>query len=113
VKRTVDGYSIDYNAVDPDGVVLLRFEAKFRSHNFGHYNTLFISQNKVRAAYELWNVDDIPVFFAAGFRCGRFAYGDLCYPAEREVKCGGRYDRGDPYDEEWMVHIPIDQLKAF
>jgi hypothetical protein len=115
VKRTVDGYSIDYDAVDPDGQVALRFEAKFRWYSFVYFTThpLFIAKHKVDAAYELWNADDIPVFFAVGCKCGKFVYADLCYPAKREVKFGGRRDRNDPRDEELMVYIPIDQLKPF
>lgn len=112
VKRKVDGFTIDFDALLPDDTVRLRFEAKYRHHNFGHYPTLFISEHKLKCALATWLVDEIPVFFAVAFRdC--FAYADLCYPAIREVIVGGRYDRNDPYDTEPMLHIPIDQLRKF
>lgn len=112
VKRKVDGYSIDFDALRPDDSVRLRFEAKYRHHNLGRYPTLFISENKHQAGLKTWLVDEIPVFFVVGFRdC--FAYADLCSAAIREVIVGGRYDRNDPYDEELMLHIPLDQIRKF
>ena len=112
-RKVVDGHEIDFDVVDQDGVVRLRVEAKYRDHRLGQFPTLFIGTGKMERAYELWESDDKPVFFAVAFKCGQFAYGDLCYPAEREVKYGGRRDRNDPRDEEMMLHIPLDQLRRF
>ena len=107
-------YHIDYEA-RADEALMFSFEAKRRFVDFGFYRTMFISLNKVKAAYRKWYDTDKPVFWAIEFNNEVFAYTDLCWGSTTRYAENrrGRTDRNDPLDLETVWHIPLEEFRRW
>lgn len=83
-------------------------EIKCRFSYMEKYPTWFISSTKVTAG----NATGMPYLFIVQW-ADKLAWlrGDKVSPCKIEV--GGREDRNDPRDQEWMAHFPISKFKFF
>lgn len=95
-----------------DSHAQLLIEIKRRRNAFGKYPTLFIGRTKLVG---LWNA--MKVMRLPGALVVRFddALCDFRMTTEnlRQTRSaiGGRTDRGDPADTEWVVHIPLSLMR--
>ena len=102
-------YRVDW-AFTKNNEVVAWAELKYRSHSFGDYPDLFISLSKYMAGCELKQRTEKPFYILGHFNNGLYSwkhdYGDEC-----KIMMGGRMDRGDPADQEPMVHILNEYFK--
>lgn len=85
-------------------------EVKCRSHDYGTYETYTISSAKWVTMLATGKVFSLPVFLVVSFN-GLIYWVDTMKLSGIKLTKGGRFDRGDAKDAEWMAHIPIAAFK--
>jgi len=85
-------------------------EIKRRNHECGRYNTYALSAKKYQSMVRLAKITNVPSILVVGFT-DLIAWVNLDELGALSMWQGGRDDRDDPQDEEYMVHIPIARFK--
>jgi hypothetical protein len=107
IKRVINGYTLNFDCINPKGLVELQLETKYRKIKFGQYPSVPIEKAKVDSATS-------PAILAVWFSLDdTFAYIDLFHP-KRWLGTGGRRDRGDPRDYNLpMFYYPLKSMTLF
>lgn len=85
-------------------------EVKCRTHDYGTYDTYTISTFKLTQGRISATSAKLPLIIAVSFN-GSIYWVDYMNLGTMTITKGGRYDRGDAADVEWMTHIPIREFK--
>lgn len=106
-------HKVDYGILKPQRVnghwykVLVGMvEVKTRSFSYKKYPTLMVNVGKVLYARQ-WVDNGIKVVLLVGWTD---AVGHISLTSDSFAALGGRKDRGDPNDEDVMMHFPIEDF---
>lgn len=100
-----------------DGDAVCLGEVKTRNHRRGDYPTVFMSRHKLRTGVEAAQILGVPMMCFFEFKDGRYWWKAPLWVKDlsryKEEKLSARNHADDPTDTEWVLHIPIEELRAF
>lgn len=100
---------VDYAFSSEDGI-LAYAEIKSRKNSIKEYPSFMVALDKWMSARRIAEVSNgVPMFFVVEWTEG--VYYLRQDEATYRVGIGGRKDRGDEYDQELCVFVPIEQFK--
>ena len=105
-------YGVDFALVRHQ-IVCAFVEIKARTTPRDRYPTYMISLDKMVRAGDLYSATGLPVFLVVGWTDGAGWTSLHQRDWARDVRIGGRTDRGDAQDTEPVVHIPVFEFKVF
>jgi hypothetical protein len=110
VKKNPEWHKIDFSVVDHSAKTIIGFvEAKCRNCNHATYRTFFISLTKYMSACEIAKFTGIPTYILVEWLDQTKYVKVPCRTTD--VCMEGRLDRGNPNDQEPMIHIPIAEFR--
>ncbi len=107
VVKLPKSYRLDYAAMRERRIVAW-LELKRRYHNFGNFDCVFLSLQKVLSAVELHDHSGLPCLFVIQCNNG-FFYADMVAP--RSIEFRGRVDRNDWQDQEPVAMVPVAEFR--
>ena len=106
-------HEIDYGILKPQlvnghwyKVLVGMAEIKTRTFHHKKYPTMMVNIGKVLYAKRFVDIG-VKVVLIVGWTD---AVGYISLTADSFAAYGGRYDRGDPNDEDVMIHFPIEEF---
>lgn len=102
----------DWIAVDQDTkLVTAIIEIKVRTNKRHTYRTYMVDQSKWETVRRMARVMCVPGLIVVGFT-DDVCWIDTSQLAGVEIELGGRNDRNDPNDIDWLYHVRSTRLKS-